>query len=528
MNHQRKIVTTRSMSKFSWVFIILTFIYSCHNASGEDNENQPQISFELSVPNPDSHSFMVDMTILHWDKDHITLKLPDWMPGYYQIMDYSKDISALEVKDDDGNAFAVEKINKNTWLVKGVKDKTLKVNYKVKTSRQFVANNYVDQKHAYIVCCNTFLYVDGNLNLPVQLKINNYNKWNDIATGLEPTQNRQDEFTASNFDVLYDCPILMGNLEKLPSFFVNGIEHQFVGYELGDFDKEVFMSKLKRVVESAVDIIGEIPYSKYTFIAIGPGMGGIEHLNNTIVTFDGNELNSTSALSGVLSFLAHEYFHHYNVKRIRPVELGPFNYDKPNRTNMLWVSEGVTVYYENIILRKAGIIGEEEMLFRMQEEINRLEADPGRFHQTLAQASYYTWEDGPFGNPGGEDRSISVYNKGTVVAALLDLKIRAATQNKKSLDDVMQVLYYQYYKNKGRGFTDAEFQSVCEAIAGTSLKELFEYVYSTKSIDYQKYYEPFGLVVGSATDGSKQIRIEKSKNPNANQLSLLKSWLNSQ
>ncbi|MCW3807978.1 M61 family metallopeptidase [Plebeiibacterium marinum] len=525
MNHQRKIVMTRHMFKFSWVFLLLTILYSCQVGSDGLNRNQPKISFELSVTDPDSHGFMVDMSLPLWHKDQISLKLPDWMPGYYQIMDYSKDISALEVKDDDGNAFPVEMINKNTWLVKGVKNKTLKVNYKVSTSRQFVANNFIDQKHAYIVCCNTFLYVDGYTNLPVQLKINNYNKWNDIATGLEPIQNRSDEFTAPNFDILYDCPILMGNLEKLTSFFVNGIEHQFVGYELGDFNKELFMYKLKRVVESAVDIIGEIPYSRYTFIAIGPGMGGIEHLNNTIITFNGNELNSNSALNGVLSFLAHEYFHHYNVKRIRPVELGPFNYDKPNRTNMLWVSEGLTVYYQHMILRRAGITSAEDLLEQVESQINTLENDPGRLHQTLAQSSYYTWEDGPFGNPGGEDQSISVYNKGTVVAALLDLKIRTITQNKKTLDDVMQALYYQYYKDKGRGFTDAEFQSVCEDVAGTSLKELFEYVYSTKSIDYQKYYEAFGLAVGSYPGGSKTIKITKSKNPNASQLQLLNSWL---
>ncbi len=516
------------MFKFSRAFLLLTILFSCQVGSGGLNRNQPEISFELSVTDPDSHGFMVDMSILHWDKDHICLKLPDWMPGYYQMMDYSKDISGVVVKDVDGNIFPVEKINNTTWYVEGVKNKDLNIHYNISTSRQFVANNYVDQKHAYIVCCNTFLYVDGYTNLPVQLKINNYNKWNDIATGLEPIQNRNDEFTAPDFDILYDCPILMGNLEKLTSFFVNGIEHHFVGYELGDFDKEMFVSKLKRVVETAVDIIGEIPYSKYTFIAIGPGMGGIEHLNNTIVTFNGNELNNTSALNGVLSFLAHEYFHHYNVKRIRPVELGPFNYDKPNRTNLLWLSEGVTVYYQHMILRRAGITSSEDLLKQVENEMNTLENDPGRFHQTLAQSSYYTWEDGPFGNPGGEDCSISVYNKGAVVATLLDMRIRTVTQNKKSLDDVMQALYFQYYKEKDRGFSDAEFQSVCEDIAGTSLSGLFEYVYTTKAIDYQQYYKALGLAVGKLTGSKQKISITKIKNPNANQLLLLNSWLDRQ
>nr|MBI1228701.1 hypothetical protein [Cytophagales bacterium] len=141
------------------------------------------------------------------------------------------------------------------------------------------------------------------------------------------------------------------------------------------------MSRLKKITEAASAIIGEVPFDSYTFIAIGPGRGGIEHLNNTTVSFDGNTLNDEVSVNRMMNFLAHEYFHHYNVKRIRPFELGPFDYEKGSRTNMLWLSEGLTVYYEYLIVKRAGLADEGTLLANLEKNINAHENNPGRFHQ---------------------------------------------------------------------------------------------------------------------------------------------------
>jgi predicted metalloprotease with PDZ domain len=188
----------------------------------------------------------------------------------------------------------------------------------------------------------------------------------------------------------------------LTPFKVKGITHRFIGFKLGDFDRQQFILDLKKVVEAAVNIIGHIPYKSYTFIAMGPGQGGIEHLNNTTFGFNGTNLNKRENYIRTLHFLAHEYFHHFNVKRIRPIELGPFDYDKGSRTKMLWVSEGLSVYYEYLIVKRAGISTDAELFNAFRGNMIAFENKPGRLYQTLEQASYETWSDGPFGRIGDE------------------------------------------------------------------------------------------------------------------------------
>lgn len=480
------------------LFLLFTLItlFSFNTNIVLSQTNTPFLHYIISFPQPENHTYNLELYISEWEQDSIRLKMPRWTPGYYQIMDYANDIENFLAKDENGNPLPAEKINNNSWSISGVKNKTFVVTYTIRTHRQFVANSYVDKDHAYLVPANTFLYVDSLLQIPVSVLLKLNPEWNKIATGLDPIFEKSNEFLASDFDILYDCPILIGNLEELPSFNVKDIEHRFIGYKLGNFDRTLFMENLKKIVQASIEIIGDIPYKQYVFIAIGPGAGGIEHLNNTTVSFDGNQLNSENTTNRMMSFLAHEYFHLYNVKCIRPFELGPFDYDKENRTNLLWISEGLTVYYEPLILKRANLINSETILSHFNKNLNALENDSGRFYQPLSQASYNTWEEGPFGTKKtGSDKSISVYNKGAIVGMILDFEIRNATNNNKSLDDVIRMLYWKYYKKENRGFTDAEFQQTCEQIAGISLKNLFEYVYTTKEIDYKKYLSPAGLKI---------------------------------
>ena len=511
-----------SVSKISLFAIVVIAWFSATAQPGK-----PALHFTVSIPNPEKKAFHVQLDGKGWAQDTMEFRLPKWMPGYYQIMDYAKSLENFAATDQSGKSLVSMRADSNTWRIVVGKQKSFRISYDIKTQRKFVANNYVDSAHAYILPVGAFLYVPGHLNMPVTVQV--INKWRNIATGLEPVQGKKDLLSAPDFDVLYDCPILLGDLEEFPSFRVNGIEHRFIAYNPGNFNKTLLMENLKKVVEAAVAIIGDIPYKQYTFIGIGPGQGGIEHLNNTTVSFNGNGLNTPEAMNRILNFLAHEYFHHYNVKRIRPVELGPFDYNKQNKTNLLWVSEGFSVYYEYLVVKKGGLSDERTLLSNFERNINAFENGPGKSHQSLAQASYETWNTGPFGRQGKDaDRSISYYDKGPIVGLMLDFAIRHETNNERSLDDVMRLLYWKYYKKLQRGFTDAEFQSACEEVAGTSLKNFFDYVYTAVPLDYDRYLGYAGLkleVTAGAKEGEKKHVIKRVEGASELSQRILDSWL---
>lgn len=507
------------------LLMLLVSNFSC-------TKEQPlTLTYEISIPDAPSHYCHVELEIEGWDQDTIYLKMPKWMPGYYQLMHYATFVEHVSASDRKGNNITPEKINENTWRLSGVQNKSITFRYDVKADKKFVANNFIDATHAYLVTTGTFMYIDGYLNTPVSVKVI-AKQWSKIATGLEQVTGKTDEFIAPDFDVLYDCPILIGDLEELSSFKVKELDHRFIGYDIGDFDRELFMENLKKVVTTASDIIGDIPYEQYTFIAIGKGRGGIEHLNNTTVSFNGDNLKTQEGMNQMMNFLAHEYFHHYNVKRIRPFELGPFDYDKGNNTNLLWVSEGLSVYYEYLIVKRAGLSDERTLLANFEDNITATENNPGRHYQSLAQSSYATWKEGPFGTQGNDPgKSISYYQKGPVVGLLLDFEIRHATQNKKSLDDVMRFLYWEYYKKMKRGFTDAEFQQACERVAEVNMSDFFAYVYTTKELDYNTYLKYAGLELIDKQvliSGEKKMKytIQRLKALTPEQELILSSWLN--
>jgi len=458
------------------------------------------LAYTLKMDNPEWHFFHVQLTCKGIKKEFIDFKMPAWTPGYYQKMDYGKNLEQLKATDETGKELKWEKINDNTWRVPSKNSNTVNLAYEIKTTRSFVATAYLDETRAYILPAAVFLYVDKMINQPVQITVVPGEKWDRVATGLDSLPGKKFTYSAPDFDILYDSPILVGNLEELTSFKVKGITHRFIGFKLGDFDRQQFMRDLKKVVEAAVNIIGNIPYKSYTFIAMGPGQGGIEHLNNTTFGFNGTNLNKRENYIRTLHFLAHEYFHHYNVKRIRPIELGPFDYDKGSRTKMLWVSEGLSVYYEYMIVKRANISTDAELFNSFRGNMMAFENKPGRLYQTLEQASYETWSDGPFGRTGDEiNKTISYYDKGPVVGLLFDFKIRQLTKDQKSLDDVMRFLYKEYYQKKRRGFTEEELKAAFELVAGSSLNKEYEYVTTTKELDYPTYFNYAGLNIDTTT-----------------------------
>jgi predicted metalloprotease with PDZ domain len=231
---------------------------------------------------------------------------------------------------------------------------------------------------------------------------------------------------------------------------------------------------------------------------MGRGNGGIEHSNSSSNQFDGNSLSTPAGYLRWLSFIAHEYFHNFNVKRIRPIALGPFDYDQENLTNMLWVSEGLSVYYQDLVLVRAELMSPDQYLAKMSTAIGSFENASGRRYQSAVESSQNTWNSGS-GVGGDRKTSISYYNNGAMIGAMLDLRIREASGNRKSLDDVMRTMYRKYYQEKKRGFTDAEFRAECDAAAGADLAGIFAYASTTREVDYARYFALAGVKLEVST-----------------------------
>ncbi len=490
----------KNRSRLSLLFAVILLV----TTSAYGQKPQGTMVFTVSMDQPATHLYHVVFRCegLKWTTQDF--KMPVWSPGYYGIRDFARNVQNFRAEDGQGKELKWEK-TANDWKVQTGNAPAVKLTYDVLATSTFVTDPYLGEDRGYIVGTGVFLYVAGQVAHPVTVEIKLNSNWKSVASGLDPVSPANpNTLVAPDFDVLYDSPILMGNLESLPSFEIKGVPHYFIGFKLGNnFNTEQFIKNLKAVVEQGIAVVGEIPYKHYTFLGIGSGAGGIEHLNSTTVPFTGSpKLDTRAGTISTLNFLGHEYFHNFNVKRIRPVALGPFDYDKANLTNMLWVSEGFTSYYEYLMVERAGFMNQDELLDSLHKDIAAYEGNTGHLFQSATQSSYESWTQGPFGGRrrGGVVKSISYYNKGAALGSLLDFKIRHETKDKKSLDTVMQMLYQKYYKRLKRGWTDAEFQSVCESVAGTSLKEIFEYASTTKDIDYDKYLGYAGLALEKPTE----------------------------
>ena len=479
------------------VVAILTLAAASASAPAQARPaSSPAFSITVSMERPTSHYYHVVLRAEGLKGELQDFKLPVWTPGYYSVNNYSKNVKDFRAEDGAGRALAWEKTSKNVWRVRSGGAAAIVASYDVYAFTRFVADSYLGDDGGFITPAGVFMHVAGHLQDPVTVTVLPFPAWKDVSTGLEPVAGRPNTFTAPDFDTLYDCPILVGDLEVL-TFEAAGRPHTVAAYDLGTFDRARFTGDLAKIVEAAAALIGELPYRHYTFLIIGPGGGGLEHLNSTAVTLSPASLADARGYQGWLSFIAHEYFHLFNVKAIRPVALGPFDYDRENYTDMLWFSEGVTVYYEYLLLNRAGLMTRDEVLERLGRTIATYENAPGRHHQPATLSSLDTWTSGFFGrSEHAANTTISYYDIGCGLGLLLDLRIRDASGGRASLDDVMRTLYRTFYKEKKRGFTDREFRDVCERTAGAPLGEIFDvYARTVDPWDYAKYLGLAGLSI---------------------------------
>ncbi len=490
------------MKQVLYILFVLAVFSACNGVSNEASKNEMNVHFNVSFEQAANHYVNVQMQCMNVSDDFVDFKMPVWTPGYYKIQDLSKHVTHFKANNGSGDPLPFYKTDKNTWRVESAGESAVNIQYQVYAHQMSVVAPYVDEVMAFLSPTGIFMFPDGFIDAGSTVTFEPKKDWTNISTGLDIVAEEPFTYKASNFDQLFDCPVLLGN-QKDTMFMVKDLPHTFAYQAYDTKDKKAFISDLQSIIETASDMMGDIPYPHYTFMVVPSPGGGLEHFNSTALSKK-NSVADTSDYEDYLdwlSFVTHEYFHLYNVKTIRPIALGPFDYNKENYTNMLWVSEGFTVYYEYLILNRAGIITQEQVFKYLTSCIAADENAPGHKAESVTSSSFDAWihffstEDDP-------NNSISYYTKGCALGLLLDLKIREASNNTQSLDAVMRELYQHYYKTLQRGFTDQEFQDLCEEKAGCSLQEIFDYAQTVKPINYQKYLKFAGLSIDTVAQNT--------------------------
>lgn len=456
---------------------------------------QSDISYQISFPEAQAHYINVEMNLKGINSEFIDVKMPVWAPGSYLIREFAKNVEGFSVKNTAGTPLKSTKINKNTWRIFNNRHENITISYLVYAFELSVRTSFVDASHAFLSPVGLFMYPEGKIKSPSVITIKPYTNWKKISTGLEPVKGKLNTYYAPNFDVLYDSPFEVGN-HDIFEFEAAGVKHEVAMYGGGNYDKSQLANDMTKIIETETNIFNENPNKRYVFIIHNTlnGGGGLEHMNSTVLGAIRLGYKDETSYKSFLGLVAHEYFHLWNVKRLRPEALGPFDYSVENYTSNLWIAEGFTAYYDNLILRRADIYSVDNYLAELTKDINTVENQPGNRIQPVIEASFDAWIKYYRPNENSKNSTISYYNKGALIGMILDLEILNSTKGTKRLDDVLKTMYEEYYKKHNRGFTDSEFKEMAEKIAGKSLDEIYtKYINGTEPIDFNKYLGYAGL-----------------------------------
>lgn len=477
-----------------------------------------EIAFTVAMPRPHTHLFDIDIAIKRSvdAPQNEVLMMPVWTPGSYLIREFERNVQDFAAADAAGHPLKWEKANKNTWRVVTNGAREWHATYRVYANELSVRTSELNSDHAFWNNANLLMYLDGFLKSPATVRVLAPDVWK-VASALPAVPGQRNTFRAENFDVLYDSPFEASNFKTIV-FNVKSVPHRIVIDGIGNYDPERMRRDVQKIVETQVELMGgEIPYRDYTFflhLRANTG-GGLEHLNSTALGYPrfgfiirtGERATSSAPnptemqerdYRGFLALVSHEFFHLWNVKRIRPDALGPFDYTQENYTKVLWVAEGITDYYADLVLRRAGLISESEYLTAAARSMQNLQNTPGRLVQSAEESSFDAWVKYYRQDENSVNSQVSYYDKGALLGLLLDLEIRKRSGSAKSLDDVMRYLYTEFFK-KNRNYGPADFQKACELMAGGSLEEFFDkYVGGKEELDYNGALDAAGLRLETA------------------------------
>lgn len=439
------------------------------------------IHYHVYYKNPLTHYLDITITITHNVQEEINLQLPAWRPGRYELQHFAQKIR--DVKAVAGTkSIPIQKITKDRWIVKTNGAETIQINYSFYARQMDAGGSWLDEQQLYLNGINCFMAVVGQEHQPCQLKLFIPDSW-VIACGLKSTG--KHTLQASDFDELVDSPLICSSTLKKATYYVNEIPFYIWIQGACNPDWEKITQDFKLFTEAQLKVFGDFPVQEYHYLnQILPYRyyHSVEHANSTVITLGPDELLMAPALyKEFIGVSSHELFHTWNIKKIRPQEMMPYDYSRENYFRTGYIAEGITTYYGDYILARAGVFTASQYFEELNTTLQRYFADNGNHHLSVADSSFDLWLDGY--KAGIPDRKVSIYVKGALTALLLDLQLRQATYNRSSLDTVMQRLWEDFGK-KGVGYTEQDYVQLVENIAGRSFKNYFDnYIQGTSPIE---------------------------------------------
>jgi predicted metalloprotease with PDZ domain len=445
--------------------------------------------YTISFPDPASKTFNVSIAVPTGRRESVDLMMAIWSPGFYNIQNYARSVSAFAAKAPDGTALEFTQPTPSRWTVKTGGRASINVSYTLAAPRGSFASNGVTETSAVIIGPSTYITLVEQARRPAEVRLQLPATWKGSMTSLDVVNGTPNHYTAPDYDILADSPILAGVDLSSTEFTVGGVKHYWVWLGKAEWEGPKVAAAMTPLIEEHVRFWGSLPFKRYAFLNIvtAGGGAGVEHLNSVAITGSGREPADQTARFRNAAFISHEYFHAMNVKRLRPVELGPFDYEKSPITTGLWIAEGLTSYFGDLLAARAGLGSREDYLATTSRHITDLQVrQPGRLVQTLEQASAQMFERLP------ADKKVDYYVKGPVVGLVLDAHIRKRTNGRKSLDDVMRLAYQRW--SGARGYTAEDFAKTASDAAGFDLRPLLhKLVATTEEIDYTEMLDWFGL-----------------------------------
>ena len=455
--------------------------------------------FRITFPAPHTHMMEIEATYHTSGADPLILMMAVWTPGSYLVREYARHVEGVVVVTDEGAEAPTEKLSKNRWAIPSGGAEQVTVRYRVYGREMSVRTNWIDQDMAVLNGAPTFLVPADELSAPLDIDIRRARSWPHLSTALPATAPADADGThhlrAADYDTLVDSPILLGALD-VRAFQEGGRQHELVnvgGSGVWDLDRSAV--DVAKIVRAQQSFWRDIPYTRYRFLnVLSEARGGLEHKHSTLMMTSQWATHRREAYLSWLRLVSHEYFHAWNVKRLRPRALGPFDYEREVHTESLWIAEGITAYYDSLFVRRAGLCTVDEYLKRLSRSIERVQGAPGRLVRSLARASFDAWIRYYRGDENSINSDISYYRKGALVAWLLDVKIRRESRGQKSLDDVMRLAWRRF--SASEGFTPPEFVQTIQDATGVDASGLLRSaVETTEELNYLPALAYFGLTL---------------------------------
>lgn len=473
----------KHLSRFAVVFPLIAFVFCAQFAYAQ---KPLQITHTVSLSDPATQQFHITTDIGKIDQPQLDLSLPTWTPGWYTVENYFKNVLRFRVTDASGRVLPLRMSRKQTWNIDTRGLKEIRVDYDYSATVLGLNQAKIATDFAFFTGIQLFLEPNGHKNDPATVKFQIPQGWK-LLTALKDTADPM-VFTAADYDVLVDAPVMMGNFD-ITKFEVEGKPHYFAAAPAGVFNAEKsrrFTEIWTNTIKAESAIFGGLPYEKYiAFYFFMPAQsnasGALEHLNSYVAFAPAGE---RSTPEGIIGTGAHEFFHLWNVKRIRPAEMWPYDYSRENETPLLWVSEGFTNYYGIVGTYRGGVTTKEEFLSSAANAAAGIENSEARKYISPANSSVSTWA----GYDTATAFGISYYTQGQNLAALLDLSIRNDTDGRSSLDDMMRALFNDHYK-KGKGFTTNDMIGIINKLTKKDYADFYnKYVFGTEIPDYDRIF----------------------------------------